>query len=111
MKTIPRLEPEQIEAIARLFGMLAEPTRLAILQELRDAPRSVNELVDAMQAKQANVSKQLGLLYGAGLVDRKRDGSQVIYSLRETMTFELCTLVWNKLRRDAEEQAKLFRKL
>jgi DNA-binding transcriptional ArsR family regulator len=111
MKTTAHLEPDQLEGVARLFGVLAEPTRLAILQELKETPRSVGELVDVLGAKQANVSKQLGILHAAGLLDRRREGSQVIYSIREPMIFELCGLVCGKLRRDAEHQARLFRKV
>jgi ArsR family transcriptional regulator len=104
-----RLDENQLDAVSRLFGVLAEPTRLAILHELKDAPRPVGELVEALGAKQANVSKQLGILHSAGLLDRRREGSQVIYSIREPMIFELCGLVCGKLRRDAEQRARLFR--
>src|SRR5262245_18279492 len=80
-----RLDMIQLEAVSRLFAVLAEPTRLAILQQLKDSPRPVGELVEALGAKQANVSKQLGILHSAGLLDRRREGSQVIYSIREPM--------------------------
>jgi DNA-binding transcriptional ArsR family regulator len=100
------LDRGSLEAVARLFAVLAEPTRLAILQELKGGPRSVSELVSRLGAKQANVSKQLGVLHAAGLLFRERDGNLVRYSLAETMIFELCELVCGKLRRDAERQLK-----
>ena len=103
------LDRDQLEGVARLFQVLAEPTRLEILQQLREAPSSVGDLVAALQAKQANVSKQLGVLHDAGLVQRRRDGSQVFYSIREPMIFDLCGLVCKKLQRDAQRQAELFR--
>lgn len=103
------LDRDQLEGVARLFQILAEPTRLEILQHLRDAPSSVGELVAVLDAKQANVSKQLGVLYDAGLVQRQRQGSQVFYSIREPMIFDLCALVCKKLHRDAQRQAELFR--
>ncbi len=102
------LKPDQLAAVARLFRVLAEPTRLAILQELRRDSRAVNDLVDALGAKQANVSKQLGLLFDAGLLDRERTGNRVVYSIREPMIFELCELVCGKLKRDAERQYAAF---
>jgi DNA-binding transcriptional ArsR family regulator len=103
------LDREQVQAVARLFSVLAEPTRLAILQELKDRPRPVGELVERLGAKQANVSKQLGVLFDAGLVGRERRGNLVVYSVREPMIFELCGLVCGKLRRDAQRLARLFR--
>lgn len=99
---------EQLEAVARLFRILSEPTRLEILQALKEKAASVSELVERLEAKQANVSKQLGILYAAGLLDRERHGSEVHYSIRESMIFDLCELVCGKLRRDAERQVAAF---
>jgi DNA-binding transcriptional ArsR family regulator len=102
------LDRGSLEAVARLFGVLAEPTRLEILQSLRDGPRSVSDLVESLGAKQANVSKQLGILHAAGLLSRERDGNVVRYSIAEPMIFELCELVCGKLRRDAERQLEVL---
>ncbi len=98
------LDRASLEAVARLFGVLAEPTRLALLQALKAGPRAVSELAEELGAKQANVSKQLGVLHAAGLLARARDGNLVRYSVAESMIFELCELVCGKLRRDAERQ-------
>jgi ArsR family transcriptional regulator len=98
------LDRGSLEAVARLFAVLAEPTRLAILQALKGGARGVSELVAELEVKQANVSKQLGLLYGAGLLARERDGNVVRYSIADPMIFDLCELVCGKLRRDAERQ-------
>ncbi len=103
------LDRLQLEGVARLFQVLAEPTRLEILQQLKEERCSVGDLVAALGAKQANVSKQLGVLFDAGLVLRERHGSQVFYSIREPMIFDLCGLVCKKLHRDAARQADLFR--
>ncbi len=102
------LDRGSLEAVARLFAVLAEPTRLAILQFLKGGPRAVSELVDGLDVKQANVSKQLGILYTVGLLARERDGNVVRYSIAEPMIFELCELVCGKLRRDAERQLGSF---
>ncbi|MBL8866445.1 MAG: winged helix-turn-helix transcriptional regulator [Planctomycetia bacterium] len=102
------LKPDQLDAVARVFRVLAEPTRLAILQELRRKPRTVNELVESLGAKQANVSKQLGILFDAGLLDRERSGNCVVYSIREPAIFELCEIVCGKLQRNARRQYATF---
>lgn len=107
MATTP-LTGDQLDAVARLFRTLAEPTRLAILQRLRAGPSAVGDLVAALDTKQANVSKQLGVLFDAGLVDRRRDGNAVLYSIRDPIVFELCELVCGKFRRDAERQLAAF---
>lgn len=100
------LGPEQLEAVSKLFRVLGEPTRLALLQCLKDGPRSVGEMVDELAARQANVSKQLGLLYESGLLTRERKGNQIYYEIADPLVFELCDMVCGKLRRDAARQLK-----
>lgn len=102
-----KLDSTQLERVAGLFKAFAEPGRLAILQELKSGERSVSELVDALPTSQANVSKQLKLLHEAGVVDRRKDGTQVIYQIADPMVFELCRLVCEKLNRDAVRPARL----
>jgi len=102
------LRRDQLEAVADVFAVLAEPTRLEILQFLNEGECTVGKLVEGLGAKQANVSKQLGILHDAGLLERQRRGSQVFYSIREPMVFDLCGLVCRKLKLDAEKQARLF---
>ncbi|MBN4061085.1 helix-turn-helix transcriptional regulator [bacterium AH-315-I18] len=101
-----KMSPEQIQTVARMFKVLGEPTRLMILRLLFKKPLTVSEIVLALESKQANVSKQLGMLHGAGLVSRKRCGNQVTYAIGEPMIFELCELVCGKLQRDAVSHAK-----
>ncbi len=98
------LDPTTLESVSRLFKVLAEPTRLDLLQHLNRGPLTVSELLDATGQKQANVSKQLGLLFTAGLVSRERDGNLVRYAIADPMVFDLCELVCGKLRSDAERQ-------
>jgi DNA-binding transcriptional ArsR family regulator len=98
------LDRDSLVVVARLFGVLAEPTRLEILQTLRAGPLTVSALVEVLGAKQANVSKQLGILHAAGLLWRERDGNAVAYGIADPMIFDLCELVCGKLRRDAERQ-------
>lgn len=97
-----KLGIEQLRAVAGMFAVLAEPTRLAILQELQAGPLPVGVLAERLDAKQANVSKQLGILFDAGLVDRRRLGNMVEYAIADPLVFELCELVCGKLKREAE---------
>jgi DNA-binding transcriptional ArsR family regulator len=102
------LPPEQVEAVARLFGVLAEPSRLALLQALRGGPLSVSELMEACGMKQANVSKHLGVLHDHRLVRRERDGTTIRYEIADPTIFSLCNLVCGKVERDAQRVAEIF---
>lgn len=102
-----KLPPDQLERVANLFRAFAEPTRLAIIQELKSGELSVSEIVDLLPTSQANVSKQLKQLYDAGLVTRRKQGTQVLYAIADAIVFELCSLVCDKLNRDTAKPAKL----
>ena len=96
-----KLSFDQLERVAVLFRAFAEPTRLAILQELKSGERSVSEIVEALPTSQANLSKQLKLLHECGLLSRRKSGTQVLYSVADPMVFDLCRIACEKLNRDA----------
>ena len=60
---------------------LSTPSRVLILAQLRERPRSVSELVAAVGIEQSAVSHQLKLLRDSGLVIGERQGRRVVYSL------------------------------
>jgi DNA-binding transcriptional ArsR family regulator len=103
-----KLSPAQLTAISRLFAVLAEPSRLALLQTLHDGPLTVNELVAVTKMKQANVSKQLAILHDHHLVKRERDGTSIHYEIADPMVFSLCNLVCGKVAKDAKCAAAVF---
>ena len=102
-----KLDAQQLERVANLFRAFAEATRLAIIQELKDGELAVSEIVDRLTTSQANVSKQLKLLHDAGVLERRKQGTQVLYRIADPMVFELCRTVCDKLNRDAVKPAKL----
>lgn len=102
-----KLDLQQLERVAALFRAFSEPTRLAIVQELKADEMSVSEIVGRLTTSQANVSKQLKILHDAGLVSRRKVATQVLYRIADPMVFDLCRLVCDKLNRDAARPAKL----
>ncbi len=87
-----KLSPEQLEGVARVFAVLSETSRLAVLQALRGSTLTVSELVEASGMKQAIVSKHLGLLHHHGLVGRQREGINIRYQIADPMASHLCAL-------------------
>ena len=92
-----------LEKIADVFRLLSEPTRLAILQELKSGPKSVGALVDSLQTSQANASKQLRILFDGGFLGRERDGANVRYYINDEVVLPLCELVCDRLNKRANE--------
>ena len=91
------LTPEAFELVADRFRILAEPMRLRILRALIDHEMTVSELVEELEAGQANISKHLGLLLGAGIVRRTKKGSNAFYAIADESIFALCDLVTSSL--------------
>ena len=92
-----------IELIAARFRVLAEPMRIKILDQLRSGDGTVSELQDALGASQQNVSKHLGILHGAGMVTRTKDGNHVRYAIADEGVFELCEQVCGGVRRQLQD--------
>lgn len=88
------LTPQAAELIARRFRVLADPTRLRLLDALRDRDEaSVGELSDVLGSSQQNVSKHLGVLHAEGFVARRKAGTSALYRIADPGVFELCDQV------------------
>jgi DNA-binding transcriptional ArsR family regulator len=75
-----------------MFDVLAEPTRRRILDQLRDRPRTVGDLVAQLNVSQPSVSKHLRVLRDAGVVQARKDAQRRIYELRPEALAEV--LAW-----------------
>ena len=91
--------PDTLEAIAGRFKVLAEPARLQVLNQLREGPLNVTDLMEATKLNQANLSKHLQLLHAHGFVARRRDGLFVVYELADKSVFSLCDIMCGQLER------------
>lgn len=93
-----------LESVAEIFRVLADPGRLALLQELKGGEKTVTELVEDMEMAQPSVSKHLKVLADADLVHRRKDGVKVYYSLKGELVSPLCRLVCEKLSQEQERR-------
>ena len=103
-----RLSPEVLALIAERFRVLAEPTRLLILNVLLEGERSVTDLVEDTGLNQANVSKHLGILRSSGFVERRKEGLYAFYSVADPSVAELCDIMCGRLEERVEEQSALL---
>lgn len=75
------LTHEHVSLIANRARALGDPTRVRILNQLGRGEQSVGQIADALDIQQSSVSKHLQVLFHAGLVQRRRSASAVIYSI------------------------------
>lgn len=81
------------EKIALMFHALSDPTRLELLERIKDGEQCVCELMDLMQATQSRLSFHLKVLKDAGLLQDRREGRWMYYSLSNEGLDELVSLV------------------
>ena len=102
----------------KLFEMQAEviqaaghPIRLAIIDFLKDGEQCVCDIAEAVGAKRSNVSRHLALMHKAGLVNCRKDGLKVMYTLRATCMVPFLDCVNTMLRENIESCACLLDKI
>jgi DNA-binding transcriptional ArsR family regulator len=99
------LPEEALTQVAAYFQVLSEPTRLQILNLLREGERSVGELAQLCGYSSANISRHLSLLTQHGLVARESRGNSAIYSIADPAVYALCDLVCGNIARQLDRTA------
>ncbi len=102
------LSDEALVMIAHRFNVLSEPLRLRLIHALFGGEKSVNALVELTGGTQANVSRHLQTLTQAHILQRRKEGLQVFYSIADPTIFELCELVCGSLEKQLTKQAQAF---
>lgn len=100
------LPPEALEQVAAYFQTLSEPTRLQILNFLRQGEHNVGELAQLCGYTSANVSRHLAMLTQRGLVARESRGTSVYYRIADESVYALCDLVCGNIVRQLERTAR-----
>jgi DNA-binding transcriptional ArsR family regulator len=101
------IQDDLAELVARRFRLLAEPTRIRLLDRLRDGEATVGELSQSLGASQQNISKHLGVLADAGILGRRKDGNHVYYRIVDESVFALCEQVCGA----AQQQVRALQEL
>jgi DNA-binding transcriptional ArsR family regulator len=91
--------------IAERFRTIGEPTRIRILERLRQGEASVQELAEHVDSSQQNVSKHLALLARAGIVGRRRYGTFAYYRITDESVLAMCEQACGAVQRDISDLA------
>jgi DNA-binding transcriptional ArsR family regulator len=89
--------------------ILADTNRLLIIMELAHGELSVNELTRRLDLQQSNVSKHLSLMREHGLVNARRDGASIYYSISDSRIYEAIKLLRDVQTDQIEKRSQLAR--
>jgi DNA-binding transcriptional ArsR family regulator len=81
------------DAVAELFSTLSTPIRLKIISGLCSGEKNVSQLLSEIDTTQPNMSQHLSTLYRAGILGRRREGTQIFYWLQSERVATLCRAV------------------
>ena len=89
----PKIEMTIYNMQAGISKTLANPIRLAILHSLREGERSVNELTDILGISQSNLSQHLAIMRQAGILQTRKQGTSIYYSVTDPQINQACDMV------------------
>lgn len=97
------------ELTARFFQVLADPTRIQIVELLLEGEKNVSELVEAIGVQQGRISSHLACLRWCGFIVARREGKFIYYRVVDERVRELVHLAHRLLADNAGEIASCFR--
>jgi ArsR family transcriptional regulator len=106
-----RMEERALELKAEILKALAQPTRLRILEFLRDGEKCICEIVPAVGGEQSNISRHISLMQKSKLVATRKDGVKVMVKVRDLKIFSILDQVSGILRSQMSEQSRLIKSL
>ena len=94
---------------ATLFQALAHPTRIAILELLRDQELPVSIIVERLGLEPANASQHFAVLRAKHIVNSRKEGNQVFYSVRDPLIIEVLDIVRRYFQGHLKESMALLK--
>ena len=78
---------------AEIFQALGHPTRVAIVEYLREGEISVGQLCEKVGIEQANASQHLAVLRSKHIVETRKEGNQIFYRLRDPLVGDMLEMM------------------
>lgn len=93
---------------AELFKAIAHPTRIRILELLRNGELCVCDIFEELKVEQANTSQHLAILKKQDILQSRKDGLRVIYSIKYPEIIEVLNIADRLLLLQAEDTMNTF---
>ena len=95
------------ETAAELFSVLSTPVRLRLISALCHSEKNVSQLLSEIDATQPNMSQHLATLYRAGILGKRREGTQIFYNLKSQRAATLCRAVCNQIATEIDNDTQI----
>jgi DNA-binding transcriptional ArsR family regulator len=93
---------------AEIFQALAHPTRIAVVEALRDGELTAGTLLTHVAVEPANLSQHLSILRSKQVVVSRKAGNQVYYALRDPVLVEVLDLLKRYFNAHLKQSAAMF---
>jgi len=103
------LKQKIYETLAEYFKALSHPTRIKIVEYLRERERCVCEIFPYLGEEQSNISRHLAALKRAGILSSRKEGVSVFYKVQDENVFKILELVLSSVKKLAREKAVILR--
>jgi len=105
------MDARAIQLKAEVLKALAQPTRLKILECLREGEKCICEIVPEINGEQSNISRHISVMQKGHLITTRKDGVKVMVKVRDPRIFEILDTVGLLLKSQMQEQSRLIRSL
>jgi ArsR family transcriptional regulator len=96
---------------ASVFQALAHPTRIAIIEVLRDGELATGVIIEKLGLEQANASQHLAILRSKHIVVGRREGNQVFYSVRDPLLIEVLDIMRRYFQAHIEDSVAMLQEI
>jgi ArsR family transcriptional regulator len=107
------LDPKHFNALrkfkAGIFKVLAHPTRIHVIETLRAGELSVGAILEQVKVEPANLSQHLSVLRQSHLVVTRKNGNQVLYSLRDPLLIEVLDAMRKYFQKHFEDSIAMLK--
>lgn len=94
---------------AKIFQALAHPTRIAIVEILREGELSAGAIIERLGVEPANASQHLSILRARYIVNSRKEGNQVFYSVRDPLLIEVLDVMRRFFQAHVEEAVAMLK--
>src|SRR5580658_3536121 len=109
------LDPKHFAALRRfkagIFKVLAHPTRIHVIETLRAGELSVGAILEQAKVEPANLSQHLSILRQSHLVTTRKNGNQILYSLRDPLLIEVLDAMRKYFQKHFEDSIEMLKQM